>query len=487
MKRTLAGSGSPVAPLLLSLLLLLGGAGRAAAQTDDVLPIIPSYSERILSNDSVMEGLSMEALSIIARPLELRSSGYVPASSLFSPLLFDVRKLPSLQLDKQALIRSTDPRINNPFVHRSLLRAVVDRMEQTYYPATGFARRMDRWNTDLKLREQFYFLHPDLVRYTTAFLPTDRLEYRQVEGPSYSGELAVTDVPNVPTKTEGIIEKVTVDRRYWIPHFEAHAQLAQNEVSPNWHKGGNSSANLSSRLYYQLAYKRDRVEWINELEYKLGLFTVPEEINKGEKPEFKISEDVFRMRTNFGLRAWKRWYYTLDANLRSQLLRNHDREGNLTTAPFAPLILDGGAGMKYNLKKQKIGGNPFDNVDFSLNVAPASIQLIWIPDAAVERGRYGLEEEQSHLFRLGSSVRMNLKWQFSEALSWSSRVYYNTSYKHVETEAENTIEYAFNRYFSTMLNLNLRFDDSVILDGPKTFKSLLQYNELFSFGFSLKI
>ena len=38
-----------------------------------------------------------------------------------------------------------------------------------------------------------------------------------------------------------------------------------------------------------------------------------------------------------------------------------------------------------------------------------------------------------------------------------------------------------------MLNVNLRFDDSVILDEPKTFKSLLQYNELFSFGFSLKI
>ena len=143
--------------------------------------------------------------------------------------------------------------------------------------------------------------------------------------------------------------------------------------------------------------------------------------------------------------------------------------------------------MKYNLKKKKIGGNPFNNLNFSLNVAPASMQFIWIWAKDVTRGRYGLQEDQNYLLRLGSSLRMNLDWQFSDAFSWRSRLYYNTSYKHIETELENTLEYAFNKYFSTMLNVNLRFDDSVILNEPKTFKSLLQYNELFSFGFSLKI
>lgn len=487
MKRTVS---SYLVPMLLSL--LCGSLTEASAQdvvdpAGETLPIVPSYSERILSNDSLVEGMSAQALRVIGRPLELRTSGYVPASSLFSPLLFDVAKLPSLQFDKAAIVRATDPRLNNPFVQKSLLRNFIDRMEKEYNPTTGFARRMDRWNTDLALREQFYFLRPDLVKYTTDFLPSDRLEYKPVEGPSYSGELAVTDMPNVPTKSAGVIEKVTVDRRYWIPRFEAYAQLAQNQVSPNWHKGGNSSANLSSRLFYQLAYKKDKVEWVNELEYKLGLFTVPSEIKLEEKPDFKISEDVFRMRTNFGVQAWRRWYYTIDANVRSQLLRNHDREGHLTTRAFAPLIMDGGIGMKYTLKEKKIGGNPFNNVDFSLNIAPASMQLIWIYAKDVARGRYGLQEGQDHLFRLGSSVRMNLNWQFSDAFSWRSRLYYNTSYKHIETELENTIEYAFNQYFSTMLNVNLRFDDSVIMDGPKNFKTLLQYNELFSFGFSIKI
>lgn len=478
-----------LSPVLGSLLMMCGVAASAQSVVDagDVVPLYPAYSEQIMANDTLTYGLSPEALGVISRPMQLRTEGYVPSSSLFAPLLFDLWKLPSLHFDKAALVRSTDPRLHNPFVLKSLLRTTLDKLEREYNPTTGFAKRMDRWNTDQRLREQFFFSHPDLIRYTSDFLPTDHLEYKPVEGPSYSGELAVMDMPNVPTKAEGVIETVSVERRYWLPRFEAHAQLAQNQVSPNWHKGGTSSANLSSRLYYQLAYKKDKVEWVNELEYKLGLFTVPSEIKLEEKPDFKISEDVFRMRSNLGLKAWKRWFYTVDLNLRSQLLNNYDREGNVTTRAFAPLIIDGGLGMKYNLKKKKIGGNPFNNLNFTLNVAPASMQFIWIHAKDVTRGRYGLQEDQDYLLRLGSSLRMNLDWQFSDAFSWRSRLYYNTSYKHIETELENTLEYAFNKYFSTMLNVNLRFDDSVILDEPKTFKSLLQYNELFSFGFSLKI
>lgn len=478
-----------LSPVLGSLLMMCGVAASAQSVRDagEVVPLYPAYSEQIMANDTLTRGLSPEALGVISRPMQLRTEGYVPSSSLFAPLLFDLWKLPSLHFDKVALVRSTDPRLHNPFVHQSLLRTTLDKLEREYTPTTGFAKRMDRWNTDQRLREQFFFSHPDLIHYTSDFLPTDHLEYKPVEGPSYSGELAVMDMPNVPTKSQGVIETVSVERRYWLPRFEAHAQLAQNQVSPNWHKGGTSSANLSSRLYYQLAYKKDKVEWVNDLEYKLGLFTVPSEIKLEEKPDFKISEDVFRMRSNLGLKAWKRWFYTVDLNLRSQLLNNYDREGNVTTRAFAPLIIDGGLGMKYNLKKKKIGGNPFNNLNFTLNVAPASMQFIWIHAKDVTRGRYGLQEDQDYLLRLGSSLRMNLDWQFSDAFSWRSRLYYNTSYKHIETELENTLEYAFNKYFSTMLNVNLRFDDSVILDEPKTFKSLLQYNELFSFGFSLKI
>lgn len=490
MKRFVSSAMSAALVCLLMTLAPSSVSAQDVVMTDEPLPIVPSYAEKILVNDTLTKDLSREALQVIGRPMLLRTTGYRPSASLFAPLLFDLWKLPSLQFDRTNLVRQTDPRLNNSFIHKSYLRLAIDAYRADLYPETGFAKRMDRWTTDQELREQFFFHRPDLVPYTSTFLPADRLEYKPVVGPGYSGELAVTDMPNVPTRSEGILETVSVDRKYWLPHFEAHAQLAQNEVSSNWHKGGNSSANFSSRLFYQLAYKKDKVNWVNEVEYKLGLFTIPGEVKEGgenQRPNFRIGEDVFRMRSNFGINAWHNWFYTVDLNLRSQLLTNHDNDGNITTKVFAPLTVDGGIGMKYSYAKKAIGGNPFNNVALDLNIAPASAQLIWIWAEDVSHGRYGLTDEEDYLLRLGSSFRFNLNWQFTDAIHWRSRVYYNTSYHHVEAELENTLEFAFNQYFSTMLSVNLRFDDSVIIDGPKDFKSLLQYNEFFSFGFSYKL
>lgn len=97
-----------------------------------------------------------------------------------------------------------------------------------------------------------------------------------------------------------------------------------------------------------------------------------------------------------------------------------------------------------------------------------------------------MKQDEKHRLRLGSTVRLNLKWDMSSALSWTSRLFYNTSYKHIETEFENRISYAFSNHFSAAFNIIFRYDDSVITDQPKTFKNLLQYNELFSFGFEYK-
>ena len=62
--------------------------------------------------------------------------------------------------------------------------------------------------------------------------------------------------------------KFIPERRYWTSHFESSIQFAQNYISPNWHKGGNSSLNLNNREYLTYNYEKDRVKIANELEIK---------------------------------------------------------------------------------------------------------------------------------------------------------------------------------------------------------------------------
>lgn len=278
-----------------------------------------------------------------------------------------------------------------------------------------------------------------------------------------------------------------VERKYWWHKFEGSVHFAQNQVSKNWHKGGFNSLNLNTRIWYNATYEKDIVKWVNEMEYRLGLFTNVPDAN--EKMELKIGEDFFRANSNLGIKAFKDWYYTADLQLRSQLLRNTKDDGAVITLPFAPIVLDGGLGMKYDIDRKEFRGNPFARLRFSANIAPAAANLVYTYSDKIDKGRIGFLEDQKFRIRFGSSLHLNLNWDFSSSLNWTSRLFYSTSYKHVEIEFDNSINYAFSRFFTARFSLNTRFDDSVILpvDVPKNFKSLLQYNQLFSLGFAYKI
>ena len=84
----------------------------------------------------------------------------------------------------------------------------------------------------------------------------------------------------------------------------------------------------------------------------------------------------------------------------------------------------------------------------------------------------------------GSTINATLNFQFNRNVSWYSRFYYNTSYKRIEGEWENRFTFAWSRFFSTNITLNLRYDDGVAKN--EDFDSYLQINELLSFGFNYK-
>lgn len=86
---------------------------------------------------------------------------------------------------------------------------------------------------------------------------------------------------------------------------------------------------------------------------------------------------------------------------------------------------------------------------------------------------------------LGSTIRSELLWDFNLTIGWRSRFIYNTNYKNVDSEWENTFNFNFNRFFSSKLYLHLRFDDSV--PPSESWMKYLQVNELISLGFNFKI
>ena len=82
----------------------------------------------------------------------------------------------------------------------------------------------------------------------------------------------------------------------------------------------------------------------------------------------------------------------------------------------------------------------------------------------------------------GAKVEINSYLNLTKNISWKSRFYFFSSYKYVESEWENTLSFAFNKYISTELYTLWRFDDNRSRDFYDRNLGYFQFKEYFTLG-----
>ena len=269
-------------------------------------------------------------------------------------------------------------------------------------------------------------------------------------------------------------------RRYWIYAGNHKIQLAQNYISENWYKGGVNNLNLLNRHDFSLNYKKDKLEVNNLVEWRLNLYTNPNDTLRFHR----IGEDLIRTQSNIGVQAFKNWYYSSSVEIKTQLFKNF-RENSETaiSSAFSPLYINLGLlGMRYQINKSypKVKGK---KMVFNTEISPMSIEYTTVLNKNIDVARFGIEEGKRHLTNYGSTIRANLKFDIAKNVNYVSRLYYFTNYSKVTAEWENTFNFPINRFFSTSIYLFFRFDDNPQLKKDKTL-GYIQLNELISFGFN---
>lgn len=272
-----------------------------------------------------------------------------------------------------------------------------------------------------------------------------------------------------------------IKTRYWTPSFESTIQFSQNYMSENWYKGGGSNLTLFTRTYGALTYSKERLQWKNELESKLSIY------NSGgdAKHRYQVGEDLLRLQSIFAVRAANKIYYALNGELRTQLWNTYKRNSDkLQTSLLSPTTINVGLGIKFDYahKSKHIYGRKFS---ISTNIAPFSYTMRATINNKIDLGRQGLSLDRLSYHRLGSTFRADMRWDINMNLSWHSRLYFNTTYDTTEAEWENTLNMSFGRYFSTRINVNLRFDDGA--RPSSAWHRYFQINELLSFGFNYRL
>lgn len=281
------------------------------------------------------------------------------------------------------------------------------------------------------------------------------------EAPDLSLELTdlnpiFNTIPEPPT-VKDIIGHVNFSLDIPRPNFwkfdgKFGAQLTQNYLSENWHKGGNSNNTFMSTLNFYLNYNDERlVQWENKLEMKLGFVTSTDD----SIHNFLTNNDRIFLFTKLGVKAWHDFYYTVQGEAVSQFLPGYKANDTKAYSRFlAPLDVYVSVGVDYKPKLKN------DN-KLSVAMLPFTYKYRYIDsDEESILKAFRMPEGKSHTDDFGSKVEFNCNFKILKNLMWKSRFYYFTTYKYVEAEFENSFSFAFNRYFSTELYALWRFDDN---------------------------
>jgi hypothetical protein len=326
--------------------------------------------------------------------------------------------------------------------------------------------------------------HPTYFHYSKRDLPHDMIRITSIRTPVYE-EVPLKVHSDVVRNEVDAPGKFIPDRLYWRSAFESAVQFSQNYVSPNWHKGGSSNLNIFTKNHLRYDYAKDKIQFTNEVEIKASIYNAPNDTLHS----YKIGDDVFRLHSNIGYKAFNKWFYTFDAELKTQLFSNYQENTQLKQAAlFSPFAFNIGAGMKYDLSKSFQARNR--NLKISINLAPLSYTYMQSLDKEIDLGRHGFrknketDQYENTLSRVGSTLRTDMTMNFNRNISWQSRFYYFTTYETTQFEFENTLTLAITRYFSTRIYAHLRFDDTITKNDD--FNSYFQLNELLSFGFNYK-
>ena len=333
------------------------------------------------------------------------------------------------------------------------------------------ARAMERMNRYL------FYTAPQNVPYNINLLPEAPKRYTAVVNPEdhtikIEELVSVADV--APT-----VEAGRVKERHWLHSFNASLQFSQAYISPNWYQGGNNNLNALANIFYNIKLNQSyhpNLLFETTAQYKLGMNNAPDD----KIHDYNISDDLFQLTSTFGVKAARRWYYSLNLLFKTQLLQSYKSNSHEMKAAFmSPGELNVGLGMTYNFVNKR------KTVTFDASISPLTYNLKTCISRSIDPAKYEIAEGHKTKNKFGSSAELKFSWKIAYNIVYSSRLFAFTDYSHAYADWENTVAFEINRFLTTQIYVHARYDTSTPpCDDPDWHK--LQLKEILSIGFAYK-
>ncbi len=328
------------------------------------------------------------------------------------------------------------------------------------------------------MKYDLFSKHPEKVYYNIDLLPEAPKQYHAVVDPS-KHTIEIRELDNAKN-VGATISSAPVQKRHWIRSFNALLQFSQAYVSPNWYQGGNNNINMLAHVIYNVKLNSEyhpNLLFETTAQYKLGINNAPND----SIHNYNITDDLFQVNTTFGIKAAKRWYYSFTGQFKTQLLNSYNTNShNLRSAFMSPGELTVGIGMTYNYANAK------KTFTFDASLAPLSYGLKTCINHRLSPTSYGIDEGRITKHNFGSSAEIRLFWKICNNINFNSRIFAFSNYDSFQADWENTLSFIINRFLTSQINFNARYDTLTpyYKDHPDWKK--LQIKEILSIGFSYK-
>ena len=265
-------------------------------------------------------------------------------------------------------------------------------------------------------------------------------------------------------------------------------------VFTNWAQGGQNSIAGMTFLHLFANYKKDKWAWDNYANLEYGLMQQGTDI-------LKKSDDLLEFGSKLGYKASKSWYYTAQANFKSQFSKGYDYDNynkDIYISNFmAPAYIYAGLGMDYK-----------PNSNLSLYVSPATMKLIVVDDDTLSKyGAFGVQKEEidengnliaaeKTRLELGAYVRFMFKHEIVKNVNFLTTLDLYSNYledpQNVDVDWKVELIMKVNSFLNASIKTHLIYDDNIDIvgdndaNGVPTYGPKTQFKESIAVGLIYK-
>ncbi len=269
------------------------------------------------------------------------------------------------------------------------------------------------------------------------------------------------------------------DTSYWDLGNISSLTISQSAFR-YWVAGGDNSLAINAFSKMHANYKHGKHSWMNNLDLAYGM------LKQQDKP-FRKTDDKIEFNSQYGLKAFDHFYYTMLFNFRTQFTPGYDYQDTVavkTSNFMSPGYLIFSVGLNYQPEK---------HYGIYASIVSGKMTIVTDPDLYMQ-GAYGVEPGKKVRYELGAYAKMFYNKEIIKNLTVNTTVSLFSNYLHnpqnIDVNLDFLMVYKATKYITINFRTQAIYDDDVkILINPETGQKgpRLQLMEIVGLGITLKL